>query len=727
MRTVRAPHLGALEAVIAAYAFWNVFSALLPHEFEAVDAWRFIVTGTPLPILLYIAGRSLFDREDAVQGGAVDDRRLHGLPGQVTAVIQFYGPEALVWPRFIVDDPGWPGRAVGIFNQPVTNGLVLVLGFVVALFLATRPDTKPAVRLGLYGTALVAAAGVYLTYTRSAWLSLAIAVAAGAVLARGWRKPFVISLLIGVAGVAATFRRLVSDDRSAGGVGSSNEVYDRLNIMATSFKAILDHPIFGVGIGRFTKFNTDHHVAWSQEIDWNRGWSIASHENELGITAELGLPGGLLWIALLVGIAWKLVSAYRRLPPSGLLGQGFAVSRAPDPDHMAGHRVHRRHALPRLRRHVAVPPVRDRGRGPRPRLAAAHPGSGGRGRPKCRSRAAVPPSRAWHAARIVRNTSTPARRPGRHGGVGRRHPPMSEGRRTRPARVLWVSTSLATQGGISAAVRTLAATPLWERWGVRHVASHQDGSPLVKVLRFAACLAQVLVELVVRRPDLVHLHTSSDGSFVRKAAILWLARAAGVPVVLHVHSGRFHDFHRGVPAPMRALIRRTLAAADVVVALDEPWVERLRVIAPTARFVNVPNAVPTAGRRTGAGGRSAPRRLPRPHLGEEGRFHPRRVVGRSDGDHRRRHARGRPTHDGRRRRPRPGPRARGPARGRWHGHGPRLAAEVRGRGPPRLRRRPRPAFPRRGSTHDRTGGDGPRSRRGRERRGRHPRIGRRRP
>lgn len=169
---------------------------------------------------------------------------------------------------------------------------------------------------------------------------------------------------------------------------------------------------------------------------------------------------------------------------------------------------------------------------------------------------------------------------------------MSEGRRTRPVRVMWVSTSLATQGGISAAVRTLAATPLWARWGVRHVASHQDGSAVAKVRRFAACLAQVLLELVVRRPDLVHLHTSSDGSFVRKAAILWLARARGVPVVLHVHSGRFHDFHRGAPAPLRALIRRTLAAADVVVALDQPWVERLRAIAPTARFVSVPNAVP---------------------------------------------------------------------------------------------------------------------------------------
>jgi glycosyltransferase involved in cell wall biosynthesis len=157
--------------------------------------------------------------------------------------------------------------------------------------------------------------------------------------------------------------------------------------------------------------------------------------------------------------------------------------------------------------------------------------------------------------------------------------------------VLWVSTSLTTQGGISAAVRTLAATPLWSRWGVRHVASHQDGSAVAKVVRFAISLAQVLVELTLRRPDLLHLHTSSDGSFVRKAVFLWLARAVRVPVVLHVHSGRFDDFHRSAPGPLRSLIARSLAAADVVIALDELWVQRLGRIAPTARFAVVPNAV----------------------------------------------------------------------------------------------------------------------------------------
>ncbi|PVZ07997.1 O-antigen ligase [Actinomycetospora cinnamomea] len=323
-RTVRAPRLGALEAVMAAYAFWNVFSGLLPHEFEAVDAWRFIVTGTLLPILLYLAGRTLFDREDAVRA-LLWMTVAFTLYSGLTAVIQFYGPQALVWPRFIVDDPGWEDRAVGIFKQPVTNGLLLVIGFVVALYLAAQPTVRTVVRLGLWATAGLAAAGVYLTYTRSAWLSLAIVVLAGAVLARGWRRPFVVSLVLGAAAVVANLGTLLSEDRSAGGVGSSNEVYDRLNIAATSFQAILDHPIFGVGIGRFTAYNTDHHIAWSQEIDWNRGWAIASHENELGITAELGIPGGLLWIALLVGIAWKLVSARRHLPADGLLGRGFAT------------------------------------------------------------------------------------------------------------------------------------------------------------------------------------------------------------------------------------------------------------------------------------------------------------------------------------------------------------------------------------------------------------------
>jgi glycosyltransferase involved in cell wall biosynthesis len=162
----------------------------------------------------------------------------------------------------------------------------------------------------------------------------------------------------------------------------------------------------------------------------------------------------------------------------------------------------------------------------------------------------------------------------------------------RPPRLLWVSTSTTTQGGIATCVRTLAATGLWERWGVRHVATHRDGSSLTKATTFARGLVRYVGEMVLRRPDLVHIHMSSAGSFVRKSAMAWLAYVLRVPVVLHVHSGRFHLFHDKAPAPLRRFIRETLTRADVVIALGELMRTRLAAIAPDARLTSLPNPVP---------------------------------------------------------------------------------------------------------------------------------------
>jgi glycosyltransferase involved in cell wall biosynthesis len=159
---------------------------------------------------------------------------------------------------------------------------------------------------------------------------------------------------------------------------------------------------------------------------------------------------------------------------------------------------------------------------------------------------------------------------------------------------VWVSTSTSTQGGIATCVRTLAATPLWSRWGVRHVATHRDGGAGAKAATFATGLARVVGELVARRPDLVHIHMSAAGSFVRKAAVAWAAYALRVPVVLHVHSGRFHLFHDRAPAPVQRFIRATLTRADVVIALGSLMRGRLAAIAPGARLTSLPNPVPSA-------------------------------------------------------------------------------------------------------------------------------------
>ncbi|KLL96000.1 hypothetical protein NJ76_20370 [Rhodococcus sp. IITR03] len=50
------------------------------------------------------------------------------------------------------------------------------------------------------------------------------------------------------------------------------------------------------------------------------------HFTELGIFAELGIVGGLLWITVLVLLVVQLVRAYRRLPPGRLTGQPLAIA-----------------------------------------------------------------------------------------------------------------------------------------------------------------------------------------------------------------------------------------------------------------------------------------------------------------------------------------------------------------------------------------------------------------
>jgi glycosyltransferase involved in cell wall biosynthesis len=160
----------------------------------------------------------------------------------------------------------------------------------------------------------------------------------------------------------------------------------------------------------------------------------------------------------------------------------------------------------------------------------------------------------------------------------------------RDGRVVCVSTSLQTRGGISSYVRMLAGTELWSRWGVEHVATHRDGSALRKVLAFATGLVRFAGALV-HRPDLVHIHMSAHGSFVRKAVVLWLAAARRVPVVVHMHGSEFDTFTAALPAPLRAVVRATLTRAAVVLALGRDWGDRLLAIAPGARVEVVPNAV----------------------------------------------------------------------------------------------------------------------------------------
>ncbi len=90
---------------------------------------------------------------------------------------------------------------------------------------------------------------------------------------------------------------------------------------------------------------------------------------------------------------------------------------------------------------------------------------------------------------------------------------------------------------------------------------------------------------------LVHIHTCSGLSYFLDGAYLLLARARGIPAVLHVHGGRFDSFLDGL-SPLHLSFARLIArCADRVVVLSEEWKKMLAARLPGASFSVIENGV----------------------------------------------------------------------------------------------------------------------------------------
>jgi O-antigen ligase len=328
--------IGAVEWAMALYLMWNVYSMFAAHKYtagdqltnEATSVWRFITIGTLIPFVMYVVGRYTFDRTAAVRVLLWTILTLAAYSAAVS-IMQFTGPTDWVWPRYIVDsspEDTWVGRAVGVVHQPVVNGLILLLGFAVAMLLISS-RSEPTWRKWLaFVIAIGCGYSVYLTHTRAAWLSGAVMLIIGALLARGYRTGFIAALGITATIIAINWPVFTSADRQVGGVASVNEVDDRLNTTQTALWAAAQKPLAGWGIGRFQAVNTYHHQQWSPDTPWIRGYAIVSHGNELGILAELGAIGLALWICVLALVAYRLRDAYRTLPDDDWCGKPLAVT-----------------------------------------------------------------------------------------------------------------------------------------------------------------------------------------------------------------------------------------------------------------------------------------------------------------------------------------------------------------------------------------------------------------
>jgi len=240
--------------------------------------------------------------------------------------------------------PDWPGasvitvggerilRAYGLTQHPNLLAGCLVVAALAAVGLAL--DGRGRGRLVALALAGAAFGGLLLTFSRAAWLALAVS---GVILAlllgrrsgRGqvsWRAAaglLALLALITVLFVATQWPLLLPRFGLAweGVEVRSND--ERVGLEASAWTLIAENPLTGVGYGNFAI------ALWLRQPAALAAYPIYQpvHRAPLLAAAELGAGGGLLWLALALG-PWISLWRNRRRWPSDRMPVSIAAASA---------------------------------------------------------------------------------------------------------------------------------------------------------------------------------------------------------------------------------------------------------------------------------------------------------------------------------------------------------------------------------------------------------------
>ena len=161
-------------------------------------------------------------------------------------------------------------------------------------------------------------------------------------------------------------------------------------------------------------------------------------------------------------------------------------------------------------------------------------------------------------------------------------------------RVLMVGPSTSSTGGMAAVATCYLRHWDARRYQVRFVSSWASDrrSIAARVLLALQAWWQCGVAFVAWRPTVVHIHFAHKGSFYRKAVVLLLARLCRIEtVILHAHAGPFPEFYQRSGPMARALIRRIIGAADLLIVVAKPWETYFQGLVPGVPIVVLHNPV----------------------------------------------------------------------------------------------------------------------------------------
>jgi glycosyltransferase involved in cell wall biosynthesis len=158
-------------------------------------------------------------------------------------------------------------------------------------------------------------------------------------------------------------------------------------------------------------------------------------------------------------------------------------------------------------------------------------------------------------------------------------------------KIIMVTPHPDSQSGIGTVVKNLLKGDLNEHQNITILPSCVDKSKFGKLVYLWKQYIKYLYLLASSTVNVVHIHTSSRVSFLRKSLFIITAKLFNKKIIIHVHPSHFIDFINSTNIFVRLLIRKILNSARAIIVLTNNVKSELRKYGVEVDIKIVPNPV----------------------------------------------------------------------------------------------------------------------------------------
>jgi|GEM_PF-202934 len=160
------------------------------------------------------------------------------------------------------------------------------------------------------------------------------------------------------------------------------------------------------------------------------------------------------------------------------------------------------------------------------------------------------------------------------------------------AHVIMAGPSLDVKGGISGFAKYYLKADFSRKFKIIYHATTVDGNKIIKLIFYIKSIFIFIARLIMdEKIKIIHICSSSEGSFYRKAVVLLISKAFGKKAIFHIHGSRFYNRTHGL---RRFFIKKALDASDSILVLSKEQISMLGNFTDNKNIKMIPNAIDPA-------------------------------------------------------------------------------------------------------------------------------------